>query len=374
MLKVKMLHKLLDYYRHFIPTNYQQEKTNFFSLLKVGRNYDPQFKYRYIYPQQRVESIIKSIERRDPVSDGFIHLYLLVSELFNAWTKQDYKKLTRLSGNIFGSSAKISLKKMVNLYTSIHNEPTQSISYSAHDVKRLIRQRLRRLRLIGWKIIFSDAEGTEAALYAHKKLIILKPNLRLSQQEVDRLVVHEIQGHAFQAFNTLYLSKGLTWLQGYIGTEQQYEGLALFTEINLLDKQSITQVIKRYILFMIAIRVALKHPFHGVYRTIYKLTSDSELSFMAAYRSKYGFQNTSRSGSMQLDNAYLLGTLGLIRCLGENKQNYQKVISGSFPLSIINWIPTTKNRWVAVKRFNKKNIQFFCSLLQSLDILQLSTI
>ena len=365
---INIIQKKLDYYKKFLPINFESEKKKFYTTLAQRRTYSPIFKYRDVTSLKQYQFIhdqLRNSHDQDPVISRFIELYQKIALLLIAWKKADYQKLTVISGSIFGSYEKLNLKKTINQYNKIKKLLQQEKSlYSSKQLAKKILAILKENGIKNWSIEYSSSHGTEVSIYELEKKIIIKPNHYFSEIELNRIICHEIRGHAFQTFNALKNRKYSILFTNYLGTELNYEGLAIFTEISELPSIYIIRIINRYLLFMIAIKTASESSFYHTYKVVYNLCKDQEFSFMAVYRAKRGFKNTSEKGTLQIDNSYLFGALQILRLIKKDKNNYLKIIQGSFPLSAIQYINPQREKWVAVKQLNHKNINLFCKTLE----------
>jgi len=361
-----IIQKSLDYYRKFEPSNYLLEKEKFFKKIEQNQEYNPQFEYNdnlLLNDYEKLKIDLKKDFSEDKIINEFLKLYDQVVNLMIAWKKQDYSKITLISGKLFGSYKLLNLEKAIKYYQKIEKELSkkQDKKYTDQEIKKLCEEKIFALNLGNWKIKFIDSLGSEIQIYETKKEIYIKTGATISDIEAEYFLTHEIEAHAFQGFNGLENKKYKDWYANYacLGTEMQYEEIAVFTEINNLKKIHIFSGIKRRLLYMIATAIAKSANFYQVYQQIYKLCNDQEKAFISAYKVKRGFQDTSKKGCFQKENSYLLGVLKVIELIEKDEKNYNKLMQGFIPFSVLTFINNVDIKWKGIKNINKKNINFF---------------
>lgn len=366
-MQIQTIQRHIDYYKKFTPLNYQEEYDSFFHNISKKKYYNPQFIYNDPFNKKKYLELQNKFKTAptNKITKEFYLLYNQIASLLISWNEQDYELFTNLSGQLFGSIKQVSLKDLEQLYGKLTTQHTEVKQHTAQAVVKKLQSSLHDTGILDWKIVLSPANHSEVSIYELEKKILINPHFEFSNIDIDRIICHEIQGHAFQTLNAFDNKAYKTFFTSYLGTEIQYEGLAIFTEVNLLETNLTLQAIKRYLLFMIGNKIALEGTFYEVYDYIYKLTKDKEFSFMTAYRSKRGFSETNKHGCFQKENSYLIGALKIIDLVDQDKKNYFKLIQGSFPLSALPYLNNQKNSdvLVAIKQFNTKNMEFFYNYL-----------
>ncbi len=367
-MRLRTIQNKIDYYKLFVPVNFQKEKDLFFESLSSGQAYNPIFKYKDNLSLKYLDELkneIVAFKKNDPIINEFTKTYLLIIQLLISREKDDYVTLTKLSGILFGSYKKFNKTKLKKKYLELSKIKPAEKKYSSEELAKSLLDLLKKGGLIGWKVNFDSANPSEVSIYDLEKRIIVKPNLFFSEIDLNRILCHEIRGHAFQSLNASE-SQYSDLFTHYLGTELQYEGFAIFTELNNLPTSYISDIFARYILLVIATSAAISSSFHEVYQEIFSLTGDREFSFTAAYRSKRGFRDTSKKGAFQKENSYLLGALEIIHLIKKNPDNYQRLSKGSFPFSLIYKISLESNKWNSIKKMNIYNQSKFLSIFSEI--------
>lgn len=364
---------IIDYYKLLVPLNLSLEKETFLKRFRSGIEYNPIFKYQYpsIIDIDRVKEMLSNSKSKDPIESSFTSLYMRICNLMQYFVAGDYSKVTSVSGEIFGSVEEIELDCLLDTYSKVASQngsiPLPIKRYNSNDLKARLEREFVKLGIPEWRVLIEANCISEVSILESERKVVIQKLARFSKSDIDRIVVHELLGHAFQTLNSMESRKYSSLFSSYIGTELNYEGLAVFTEFNLLSQKHIKETIKRYTLFMIANKVAIGANFYEVFRYIYNLTNDDEFSFLASVRSKRGFSDTSIEGCFQKENSYLIGALKVIKLVTENENNYSKIVSGSFPFECINSISlSTLPESQLIKVFSYDNIDYAERLLLSL--------
>jgi hypothetical protein len=109
--------------------------------------------------------------------------------------------------------------------------------------ERLLRA-FAELDLSGWRIDYQPHNGSELSICEGRRTVVIKEGIRFDEITQERVICHEIVGHAFQALNALTVRRPYSrWLSTYLGTEKQYEGYAVFGEINRLPENHVQNIL-----------------------------------------------------------------------------------------------------------------------------------
>lgn len=325
--------KTIDYYK-FVPTNLVEEKTKFLNYCHYGCRYNPQFTYApevlKLPPSVDLEQLIKTEDSL--LKQDFIVLYTKVAQLYTATTQQDYSAITVLSGELFGSYTSLRFPEAVKLYSKLCE---LSSDYSRLAGKQLItrfKMILEMLKFKNWKVQIASGKVGEVSIYEDKKLIEISDSATFTESDIERLIYHEIYAHAIQTRNAQSNINNVL-LTSYIGTETQYEGLAVISEFQYSRKEFVKDTIQRYLGLMIATFLATEFSFCDVYDFLFKINKDSEYSFNAALKAKRGFVDTSQKGAFQKENSYLTGAMQILQKMENQKNILFKLFEGNFPLN-----------------------------------------
>lgn len=362
MTGLAQFHGILDYYDYGSPTNYEQEKDEFFAHLKKNKIYNPQFTYQRLPLSLylEIQNIIQKTDSKDPIIQWFQKTYLRACDLMIALIKKDYKTVTHISDKIYGDSSLLDIEKTQKAYLDATQKLSQTPKkvISPSQIQKLSEKYFKTKNLHNRKIVRTDEIPWEAIIKEKLQTIFLKKDYPFDALMIQRMLFHEIQGHAFQYLNWLS-SDYQELLSGYLLTETQYEGFAIFTEINMGDTALIDYLLQRYLLLMIASHIAHKSSFYDTYLQIKNLNNNPKEAFMFAYRAKMWFQDTSKNGTLATDNAYLLGLYHIIHLHAQNPENTKKLHMGCFPLDQIHNHKTPDEiEYLSIPHTKQKNINY----------------
>jgi len=360
----------LDYYKKFMPINFAEERKIFFKHIEKNAPYNPVFQYTDTLKIEDYEDIKEDIKKergREEIIDAFLDVYLDVADMMIVWRMGDYKRLCESSGEIFGSVSDFDINNVAKEYEKLETSPFKSTEIYSHEhIGEKFQEEFKKRNLAGWVIEYSEANGGNVSIYETEKKVVIRTGATETKLGLECLLSHELDGHAFQAFNAMEHPKYRKWFLSYLGTERQYEGYATFVEINNLSVLHIADEMAQYFVFMVAMALAKDASFYETYKEVYSLCSDQQFSFFAAYKAKRGFENTAQPGCFQKENCYLSGALEIIKLIEEDTAYYNKLSQGCFPLSIVRHIPDLQPRWISVTHFNRENFDYFKNIMNKI--------
>lgn len=372
-MKIKEIQEALDYYKIFSPKNYSEEKEKFRMAFEKGEPFNPVFvcgdEKQHIDKVQRAKDAMPRLKSRskNKLTRSFLDLYAEIADLVSALLDEDYTKVTKISGQLFGDVSTVDLKELKGLFRDVsYDESLSDLKFTSKELAVELTNSLKTYGLEGWVFEFSEANQSEVSIYDLEKKIVIKPSCKFSQIDKDRIICHEIVAHALQAINAKS-DPNSAFLTHYLGTELQYEGLAIFTELNMLSEEHTESLLKRYVQFLIADKVAIEGNFNDVFAAIFNLSQDFEFAYMCAYRSKRGFKDTSKKGCFQKENSYLFGCLEVIKLVEGDFANYNKLLHGCFPFDAIECINESTNVYVPIKNLERSKMSSFKTRLKSLN-------
>ena len=353
----------LDYYKKFTPVNFADERNRFFENVGKSEPYNPVFKYNdklTLRDYVDIKEVLKKEKDMDPVIKAFIRVYLDVADMMIAWKQGNYEKLSIVSGKIFGSSAEFDILQTSRLYQKLNTQvPVSPVVYNDQQIGKIFLEEFKKRNFKDWVIEYHEASGGNVSIYETEKKVVIKTGAVETRIGMECVLCHELDGHAYQAFNAMSSKRYRKWLMSYLGTEKQYEGFATFVVINNLSvAHIISELIYNFIL-IIATAKAQTSSFYETFEVIYQLCNDKGFSFSAAYKAKRGFQHTDQSGCFQKENAYVLGALEIVKLIEKNKDNYYRLSQGCFPLSASRHMTSQKPRWMSIKDLNTENLEYF---------------
>ena len=361
------IQKELDYYKKYIPLNFTEERRTFFERIKSTEPYNPVFQYYdklEVKDYEDIKASLKKEKGKDAIVDEFLNVHLDVADMMIAWKNKNYADISIISGQLFGTVDDFNLDQAIKLYQDLKIlSPDSKVIYNHKQLGASFLEELKKRNLSGWVIEYDEASGGNVSIYETEKKVVIRTGAIESKLSWECALCHELDGHAYQAFNAMANEYYRKWFLSYLGTERQYEGYATFVAINNLSTPHIESELKEGLILMIATALAQRSSFFETYQKIYNLCGDKSYSFYAAYKAKRGFQDTAQPACFQKENSYLSGALEIIKLVEDNEENYYKLSQGCFPFSVLRFITNRRLEWIGITNFNPENFKYFKILM-----------
>ncbi len=295
--EISFLFKKIRYATNSQPINTEQEKKK----VLADETYNPKLRYNKL--KGNIPLIKKSLEKikTDSSTMGKLleerkeELITTCNFLLNRGTK----KIALLSEQLYGIPSKELIKnayKLVELKQTEEEKKHNTFTTTRKMIESLLRYRFE------WKI--KEREMIVGATFnSGTKTIYVNKNRKFSENDIRRLIVHEIGTHVARAENGKKQQYALFHIgfPGYLPTE---EGLAMYHEqkAGLLSNA----LIKGYAGRVIAVHLSRTNSFSFVYNSLREFF-DKEQSYILAIRAKRGLGDTSKPGAFTKDHVYLKG-------------------------------------------------------------------
>ena len=331
---------VLDYYKLLVPDNGEIEKQKFKTSWNNQEKYNPQHIYSALSEKnyEDVEIQIQVHKAQNPILDIFVDLFSKISNVLASLQQHNYIRVTSLTGELFGDVKEFDLQKLIDLQKlsqtkiAVFGANQTNQSYTGAELVIKFQDKINEYDLSDWAIEQDPKRLSDVTIDASNKKIIINPARKISEVELTRLLEHEIKGHIFQGENSSNYDLYQDLFSCYLGNEQQSEGFALFVEVNNLDDLVFWNIINRYTIFMITNHIALTNDFYRTFSFIFDISNDFELSYLAALRSKRGFEDTSNIGCFQKENSYLIGLTKVINLALNQPEKLEQIKALKFPL------------------------------------------
>lgn len=297
------------------PLNLEEEKEKVLS----NDSYEPQFEYPKLdYPasafKKDLERMILKPQHKDP------RINMLIQERareLSLWIEMMQARgspyATAISNKIFGVVQPRHIQA-AKTWLDLEDEPAEK-NVSADETLRRLKIELDKLG-DNWTAHISSDIHSRVSVNALRKQLNVRVGEFFSEQDIEKLIVHEIQTHALRSIRgskqTLDILEAGT--AHYLETE---EGLAVFHEeqADLLSHKS-----KKYLaLKVMAINWAMKESFSSVYQRLLEYLPP-ENAFRTTFRVKRGLADTSQSGAFSKDIIYMAGFLKVKSLSKEDRQ------------------------------------------------------
>jgi uncharacterized protein (TIGR02421 family) len=314
------------------PQNAIQEQQTFFQHLEQGKEYNPRFEYLSNNPlysyfalspdSKELEQKIQKVETDQSTMGKLLekkkHDLLNEVNLIRTIGKQEFTE-TNLAH--FGKPD----KKLVGIAEEILDKKSKlhKKNKSAASLKAYLEDYIKNHGM-KMKVELSSDMTADASMSSHSGVLLLRENARFSENDFQRLLVHEIQTHYFRYLNgtkqkSPFFSTGFS--NQWLTTE---EGLAVVNEeyFGLLDDSTL----KKYAGRVLAVNYALDHSFYETFDYLQQHFSP-EQAYSITQRVKRGMTKTEHAGAFTKDFVYLQGRV-LVKEFLENGGSFTDLYYG----------------------------------------------
>ena len=289
------LHRILEgvsFSRHLNPTNVQEARQIFLSGAEA-----PPFVYQ---PLHQAEDLLQTLNEVEPPRDhpageivgDCIHSIRRLIVALRDRTADSFDQMNEKAG--WYPTAEL-LKK-----TYPTGSPTQPLDVPATKLIACFETAFIARGMHDWKIIPDSIMSARVLVDSAKRIVRINPKSRFRKRDMQRLIVHEIDVHAWRATNgqKQILHCFSTGLPGSLATE---EGLAMVAE-----ETSGTEspgVLQRQSIVVKAINLARTMGFRELYETLTHEVG-SGLAWGICLRVKRGLSRPDQPGVYAKDSVY----------------------------------------------------------------------
>lgn len=341
----RKLNKLIFYLNistWFNPLNFKNERNKFLK----SKTYQPQF----IYPSLNLQIISKYRKIVAELQNLLIKIQLdedtqfllqekirevfLYLELLKARGKPELSKISATLYLCNFDDKTVGLAKkdvLANFSTNKKLIKTELLIKSIKDCSMTYQAK-------NWQVITSDEAGFNCRIFPEKKLIVVNEKINWDFFTLDGFMAHEIDGHVLRTLNSQKQENIFYKFQlpFYIKTE---EGLASY----LADYCSDNKFGKTYHgLKYLACVLALQGSFRSVYNFFLNHNFSSESAFLASFRIKRGFEDTSMLGCFAREAMYYEG-MQEVKAYIDNYGDLTSLFSGKASLNDLKKLSSNEN-------------------------------
>jgi len=344
---ISAIDKKLDYSTYFAPINLHQENNIFLNNYKKKVEYNPIYKYKeinfdYFGIEKKIDKhIADNLTKTSPLDRILLRALIERKNLLNIFKNRcDSEQLTHYSVKTFGVPGDELIYKAKEIFSKKNKSTISNDNEkknSAYDFKNILIKELQYLNF-NWKVKVVETLMPKVSVDPENRTIYLNKNIFFSDNDIKRLIVHELWTHVLRSENgrKQKLSIFYSGLAGSISTE---EGLAVYSEFvnNLLDNNMISVYAGR----VIASQLCLTESFYNIFS---KLTQylPVEQSIQITQRVKRGLSNTEEIGGFTKDYIYLNG-FNKVRKFVENGKDIKPLFIGAVGIDDIDDIESLIN-------------------------------
>jgi uncharacterized protein (TIGR02421 family) len=291
-----------------IPTNVIEERDKFFDEIEKGRKYNPQFKYhKYKHNLDKIIDDLNKLEADDSIMgvllkqrrNELVNMAFLLKHIGSQDVTDYFIKLFGKPDKKLVNEAKKFLHKKI-----IVSETKKKQFLDTRQIKERIEQAFKKHNINGWKVKEKNIPSIAAVLPSAKTLYLRK-KVRLSNDFLNKMIVHEVENHIFRAENGAKQPYKLFSMgfPNYLVTE---EGLAIYSEEKL--KMNFERRLRNCAARVVAADLMQKKSFYEIYNFFTQYFTPQK-SFRLAARAKRGMGDTSKKGGCVKDYIYFKGYL-----------------------------------------------------------------
>jgi len=289
---------------HLNPTNLKEEQQKFFN----NPSYNPQFTYKQLpffqedYHQELERLILTPQDDDKRISTIIQERARELMLWLDLLTERGTRTFTTTSKLLFGQPSQSLVTTAKNILEQQPREEEEQ-SLTAQELQPLLTKALREEELLDWEVLITSDLTSRAHINPGKKLLKINKEARFSQQDVKKLIAHEIKTHAVRFRN----GARQRWEVFQAGTSKYLEteeGLAIYMEEQAGCLTPTT--LRRIAGYVIAVHESLYKPFAEVYATLSRYFNKED-AFTFTVRAKRGLEDTSIPGGLTKDYIYLSG-------------------------------------------------------------------
>lgn len=228
--------------------------------------------------------------------------------------------------------AKRILKKYLRENKTIEREEKKFLSQA--EIEDLIKKRLSFYQLQNeYNIIFSNNFISRISVNNTKKIIKICLPIAIREEEIERILSHEIDTHIVRQLNyeqqSWFKQKRRYDFKPYLRTE---EGLAAINELIASEHSLAYKSAINYL----ALNLALKKDFVTTFNFLYKIWQDPERVWGWTLKKKRGISDTSQKGAFTKDVVYFEGLIETLKYLKKNNNDPSEIYCGKISSKDIN--------------------------------------
>ncbi len=295
----------IPFSRHLNPANAREARREFLSRRRSA----PPFEYE---PLTRADELLRRLDRVEPPRDH--PSGALVGRCIDG-TRTMIRALRDRTAEAFDLMARegdwYPNAELMGLRFPSPPRETEPLDVSAAAMIDRLRFALAERGLDDWTVLEDQVMSARVLVDGAKRILRVNPDARFRRRDLARLVVHEIDVHAWRTFNgqaqPLYCFA--TGLPGSLATE---EGLAMQAEVR--SGLASPGVLHRQVDVVHAIDFARTAGFRDVYEDLVQRVGPG-LAWGISLRIKRGLARPERPGVYAKDSVYLRGWLQVGRWL-----------------------------------------------------------
>ncbi|MBN2006243.1 MAG: DUF1704 domain-containing protein [Anaerolineae bacterium] len=314
------------------PRNRETEYKKVLTAYETQRTYNPQFKYQEL-PECPVACIRQFMTRLAPEKSPLEILYyekalhqLLAIRCVQTHAPDVITGASCLSDGLPNSQLLAEAHKILSQHLTPDASPDKDIA--AEQAIAWMQSALERSGIQEWRAVVFEPMNATMSVNRLDKQIRIRKGAKFSQDNLRRLLVHEIGVHVLRYENGAVQPIRL-FRNSFTGSIDTEEGLAIYSE----DRAGVLEnsTMRKYAGRVIAAHLALSQSFFEVFQALVPWFGQ-EMAFEITARAKRGFTDTAQPGAHTKDIVYLRGYLQVKAHLKQHPEDYPLLFTGKVGL------------------------------------------
>jgi len=315
---IKIKNALLVYSTILTPKNLANETDKFFK----SKTYNPQFEYkklRDINYDRDIDELERRTESLDMPNELFYHLIDYLNHLRLLYhTRRSVGKATfPIYSKLFFDWDIVSPDSILKeISRPVFQNENKGVLRKAPEIKYQLQETIDiKYNLPYYKVNINNF--SKNIIFVKSNNIYVGSGIKRFQNNVDRLIVHEVESHLIQNYNIKKIRSPLLKLTRLSSSELYAEGLAVYNEVksNTITKKAF----ENYYFRLKAIN-NINLSFRKIYEMLISDGLTPKLAFHITFRVKRGMSDTSKPGGYPKDAAYLLGYKAVLDFLKHDRE------------------------------------------------------
>lgn len=300
----------MDFYSLLTPLNQEEEKEKFFLLYKEGKEYNPVFKYKEKDLKGFKDELIHMRGELDPESSleslfiKKIDFVLSQIDLLESDDRSFKEKALKLHGIPSNECIEEALRILTEGRDTGYSFPEETVTPS--EMADIISSEMKSKGL-DWRCVISSKIVPKVTVSGKERTIYINSRIKYTQDEVERLKVHEVCVHIYRGANG-HTQPYRIFAEGLAGYNETEEGLAIVAEeiTGVLERD--TRQMKLYSGRALASKIALEEAFYTSFKQLCEFFPEY-MAYRLIERAKRGLVDTSNKGCMTKGFHYISGWL-----------------------------------------------------------------
>jgi len=331
------------------PLNAKNEFKKFFTAYRLGKTYNPAFRYKPIKTDlAALARELKNLVIEVPPAKNerwFFTRHLenkrrrIIAKI-RALNSRGTSKFKNHSRQLFGSPSSSQVAyahRILGSSASRHSFMEIADSLSSRDAAISLQKYLCK-RGLSWQVRIRANISSKAGLDSRSQYLLVRAGENFAPEEILSLAVHEVETHIYRRENGVRQNFPGLFSEGFGGPPTTEEGLALFNESQYnYDPRRLNIACAR----TLAVHYAKNRPFFYIFDKLRNYGIPDTYAWAATLRAKRGLSDTSRPGGFNKDHHYLKGYLEIKRFI-ENGGNLESLYIGKLNIGNIRTLELLK--------------------------------